>query len=656
MDGPEAVPTAASQGATAVRAALHAHGEDAEGRAELSRLRCALQATGSVKAALDRLAPKRSLVSVVLACSKPLHLDSRDTVARWLVGERAADAVFRWASSRRGKVQSMLFWLALMVSFPAVLFGRLDAHVGLAVWALNFAVISLHTSVGSLLPLVRLTLRSFDFWYLGVNLALVAVGAYLILEDQLSGLMVALVLGTLGPTVLLGDCLVRRSQLTTLGYSICLLLSIAGITGVFFRLIPGLREVTIRVLEDTVSVSDRVYSSGITFAVFVAGFLDRSLRYPDQLVILTGLRCVKMRRAAAREIFRVFSLQDRLVSIADVAARRGVVAPEPRSLRALSDAADVALHAAGGEDAAARQLLLRALDELIDESEHRRRGTMELQGELLERWGALSGDEDAFERVLLPAFLPIVVDSRRTVAMALGGARFSALCYSACRSPIFVGLTVLVLPANYAAFLALFSARKPGVPLIAVAFAVQTVALVLNSLQVLLLNTELLGKIVLRSFDIFWMLCNHILVAVTGFFLFKDNMRSVVWLIVHLQVSTYFWQDAAPASRRGQRVNAVALAGYAIGQCFAVYAMWTNTFDATDHQLVIFDVPLSAKSWCVAGQVNVAALATRFAVRALSDQRNLVFSLGLIRVMLPEAEARELKAVMMAERLLDNSE
>ncbi len=637
-----------------MRAALHAHGEDAEGRAELYRLRSALEATGNVKAAVDRLSPQRSLVSVVLACYKPLCLDSHDTVARWLMGERAANAVFRCTRSRRGKVVTMLIWLALVVSFSAVLFGRLDARVGLAVLALNFFVISLQSSVLFLFPLVRLTLRSFDFWYLGINLALIAVGTYVIVENHMTALMVALVLVTLGPYVLLGDCLVRRSHFTALGYTACLLMSIMGIACVFFRLLP-LREVTIRVLGNTVSVSDRVYSSGITFAIFVAGFLYNSLRYPNQLVISTGLRCVKMRRATAREFCRVFSLQDRLVSIAYDAARRGVVAPMPQSLRALSDAANVALREAGGEDAAARQLLLRALDELIDESEHRRRGTMELQGELLERWGALSGEEDAFERVLLPAFLPIVVDSRRTVAMALGGARLDALCYSACGSPLFVGLTLLVLPANYVAFLALFSAREPGAPLIAVAFAVQTVAVVLNSLNVLLLNTELMGQIVLRSFDMFWLLCNMLLVAVTGFFLFKDNMRCVVWLVVHVQVSTYFWQDAAPASRRGRRVIAIVLAGYALSQCFAVFAMWTHIFDATDYQLVVFDVPISAQSWCIAGQANVAVLATRFAIRALSDKRNLIFSLGLIRIMLPEAEARELKTVMMAERLLDTS-
>jgi hypothetical protein len=46
-------------------------------------------------------------------------------------------------------------------------------------------------------------------------------------------------------------------------------------------------------------------------------------------------------------------------------------------------------------------------------------------------------------------------------------------------------------------------------------------------------------------------------------------------------------------------------------------------------------VGVNLKSWAFAAQVNVAMIATRFAVRALSDERNLMFCPGLIRVRLP---------------------
>jgi hypothetical protein len=640
---------AAVRGATAVLAAVRAHAEDAEGRAELYELRSALLMTGGVKATLDRMSPERSLVSVVLARYEPLCLDSHDTVARRALGARWADASFRWARSRGGRSVSLLCWLALALAFPGALFGLLDPYVGIAVLAFIFCDTTFKASVFYIFPLVRLCLLSFNFWYLCANLAMVAAGAYLIFEDRGTGVIVAMVLGTLGPTTVMGDCLVRRSRLSALMYSVSLLLSLTGSGGVFFRLFPGMHEVTIRVLAEPVSVSNLTCSAGIAFAVFLASFIHTSLRYPDRLVILTGLRCVKMRRAAAREICQVYSLQDHLVAIYN--ARGNAVAPLPQSPRALGDAADVALREAGGDDAAARQLRLRVLDELISE-QPLRRCTMEIQGQVLERWRAPGEDEDAFQRVLLPAFVPIVVDPRRTVATALGGAGFSALVYRACRSPLLVGLTVVVLPALYAVFLALFCAREPAAPLIAVAIALQTVALPLNTAQILLLNTELLERVVLRSFDVWFLLGNLYLVGVTGFFLFKDNTRSVMWLIAHLQVSTYFFQDAAPASRRSKRVNALALAGYALSQCFAVVAMWTQLFDTTGHEVHLFGVPVSTKSWCLAGQANVAVLSTRFAVRALWDHRNLTFSLGLIRVRLPEAEAREIKAVMMAERLL----
>jgi hypothetical protein len=641
---------AEGRGATAVRAVLSALAEDDDGLAELRNLRSALLATDNIEAALGHMSTKRSLVNVVLARYEPVCLDTQDTVARRLFGARTANRVSRWTRSRGGRAASLLCWIALGIVVPAVMFRWLDPAFGLAVWALNFAVTTLNLSARFLFPLLLLSLRSFDFWYLCFNLAFIAWGLFRIVDDKATGLMAALVMCTLGPIALLGDCLARRSRLLMLGYLVCLAITIVGISGVFFRLFPGIREVTFRLFEDTVSVSATVYSSGGTFAVFVASFIYCSLRYPDQLVLLTGMRCVKMRSAAAREICKVYSQQDRLVASAGYSMRDCAVAPVLQSLRVLSDATDLALQQAGGDAAAARQLVLGVLDELCERVS---RGTMALQGDALKRWSELGRGEDKLERVLLPAFLPIVVDSRRTVANALVGARFGDLCFRACRSSLYIGLTVVVLPANYVTFLALFSAREPAAPLIVVACAVETVALVLHILQVLLLNTELLSKIVLRSFDIFWTLVNFYLVGVMGFFLFKDDVRGVMWLVAHVHISTYFWQDAAPVSRRGRRINAIALAGYALSQCFAVFAMWTHIFDAADYQMVIFDVPLSAKSWCVAGQINVAILATRFALRALADKRNLVFSLGLICILLPESEARELKAVSMAARVFD---
>ena len=59
------------------------------------------------------------------------------------------------------------------------------------------------------------------------------------------------------------------------------------------------------------------------------------------------------------------------------------------------------------------------------------------------------------------------------------------------------------------------------------------------------------------------------------------------------------------------------------------------------------------RHWWFAAQVNAAILSTRFAIRALFDQQQtLVFVTGLVRVRLPAAEARELRAVMLAEQTI----
>jgi hypothetical protein len=63
-------------------------------------------------------------------------------------------------------------------------------------------------------------------------------------------------------------------------------------------------------------------------------------------------------------------------------------------------------------------------------------------------------------------------------------------------------------------------------------------------------------------------------------------------------------------------------------------------------------MPVDLKQWQFAAQVNAAIIATRFALRALADEHNVIFCAGLRRVRMPAADARELRALMLAEREL----
>ena len=66
----------------------------------------------------------------------------------------------------------------------------------------------------------------------------------------------------------------------------------------------------------------------------------------------------------------------------------------------------------------------------------------------------------------------------------------------------------------------------------------------------------------------------------------------------------------------------------------------------------VFLIPVNLKHWLFGAQVNAAVIASRFAFRAMADQRNLMFVPGCIRVWLPPDDARELRAVVLAEQQL----
>ncbi len=62
-------------------------------------------------------------------------------------------------------------------------------------------------------------------------------------------------------------------------------------------------------------------------------------------------------------------------------------------------------------------------------------------------------------------------------------------------------------------------------------------------------------------------------------------------------------------------------------------------------------MPVNLKGLCFSAQVNTAIISTRIAIRSLSA-RNLIVCPGLTRKWLPAAEARELRALMLAEQHL----
>jgi hypothetical protein len=222
------------------------------------------------------------------------------------------------------------------------------------------------------------------------------------------------------------------------------------------------------------------------------------------------------------------------------------------------------------------------------------------------------------------------------------------LCYRVVRSPAYSALTLLLILLGYACFGYTLSSHDNV--MIPVWYTAMLLAFVSNQFQTMLLNTEVLAKIVLRRWDTYWSLANVYTVALAGAFIFKDAAQGVAWALSQVMMSSYFLRDAAPPSKAARRIDGLNLALYASFHCYSVFAIWLRLYDVQDYFIDVLGMPVNLRHWCFAAQVNAAIIATRFAVRALSDQRNLMFAAGLIRVRMPAADARELRAVMQAER------
>jgi hypothetical protein len=291
---------------------------------------------------------------------------------------------------------------------------------------------------------------------------------------------------------------------------------------------------------------------------------------------------------------------------------------------------------------------------LVESSQLDRQNTATIQSEIVARWDN-GPAETGPVRLVLPRFVPLVVDSRRTLLSALGGGQLNDLVYRVCRSPLFFGLLAAIVPTGYvlsAYILTTSRHEETGTSSTLVVFfsLLIAVAVILHLLQMLLFNVDVLRRIVLLRFDTYWALANVYSVAFTGAYVFTNWADSVVWVVAQVQMSSFFFSDATPLSARARKLLSATLIVYSAFQCFSVLAIWQHVYDVQDYYISVVEQPVNLKHWMFAAQANTAIIATRFAVRALTDSRSLIFSPGLLRTRLPAAEVLELRALMLAEK------
>jgi hypothetical protein len=662
---------AAARGAEAVgaggreeREALRAHAADEDGLVELEALQAALRGGECVEAALARVQAERRLVDVILSNHALLVVDGRDTVARRVLGEKRANTLFRAIMTPAFLTLVAVMSLACSIAFPASLLGKLNPRIVILLWFFEACVLaSLGSSVFAIAILHQL-LQRWLFWFLLAHLSVIALGGLFLFDDLFTGVMWALTFGTVFPVLLCFDSVPQKLPRTmALNYVLVLGAVVAAQGGLFFHKFST-HPVHFKLFDQVISVGDRVQASLFCFAVFLGRFAATSLFSPDCLVICRGLKSAKVPRAVADAVRHVYEYQEQAAGTGPVTSREEPMAAGPGLGRSgaavapalclgdgLERAARASLQESRGDQAAARKLLLYRLDEMLLPGTHKRRNSLVIQQELSSSWRD-ANSRDA-QRVLLPRATPVVIlHPGRTIAAALGGPRLANLCFRVCRSPLFRLITTVVLFAFCLLMIYILSIREGHSEASCAAFyALSAGALLCKGAEILLLNTVVLRGTVLNNWDTWFSLVNVYLVAAIGALLFKEEQQRATWAIGQISMSLSFFHDAAAPTTATRRLLGYFLVAYVLFQLFSLCAMCVGLFNVHETVIVVFGVDVQLKGWCFAAQINVVVIAGRFAYRALSNQRNLVFVDGLQYTRMLPVTARGVRAVIHAEHL-----
>jgi hypothetical protein len=669
-----------------VRAMVRAKFADREGRHELRSLRAALrQGELSVKrsatAILSQVRDEK--VDVILASSRPMRVDVRNTLAVRLGGDTLATALRQVLVSRQYRLISAIVRLLNC----AVLFGcmfnesindSIDGRVQLCLASLAMAHTVTHMMTLCVSQMFSMVIQRFDFWYICLHGALIVATVAVIVDDPVRSAATA-TWGASVPLALLVDCMAfTNGNLIKVFFLTVTLMSLACAMVIFYRLPFGMSQVNVMLFETTYSLNDRLVGSILVVNLYFARFAFIALRSPNSLVILTGLARARLPSVVVEDIFDAYSLQTREVGAALRSVRewpdignpdKAAVAPEPQSqpppppqqqqqeeqqeqeqlaptLRRISA---LSVLEASGDEAAARAALLRVLDEeLRDFGRAERRSSIVEQAAIAQRWAA-AGKGEELEAVLLPLFVPLIVNRDTTIAAALGGPRLNELCrhvYGFSRFPAFV----LIVRATASAIAVYSLTGRVAAWLVTALVALLGLAIALDAAYVLQLNISVLRSVVLNTFNIWWAMLNVFGAAVWGAFLFDDPRLSAVWVLWQLHTTGSFFQDAAPPSAAQRRLTGLSLVGLALLQLLAVFAIWARVFVVQEYTARVFGIPVGLLNVCVGAQLNVVLLAARYAVRILRDQSSLMITAGLAHAQVPSNVARNLRASIISLR------
>ncbi len=285
--------SAAAAAAEAVRAAVMLRVEHAAGRAELAELSAALRdGSTALEDALARLRPDKRLVSVILSADRPMRVDSRDTLVRHYCGERVANAMFRVMRNRWYQI-SVTAWTALLAFvLPACFTGSVSPWIGLGVWVVHASLLLSCCALLFVRSLLRQIMSRFDFIFLAAHLGLVSTAGAALFVDPVAGCLWFLSASYI-LVMLCWDAMPRKSRMSAANYVLHCVVVSAMFAGMFFKEFAT-RVVEFALFDDIISVNARVYSSVFTYAVFGIKFAISALIFADNLIVLRGLRCVKV--------------------------------------------------------------------------------------------------------------------------------------------------------------------------------------------------------------------------------------------------------------------------------------------------------------------------------------------------------------------------
>jgi hypothetical protein len=568
-------------------------------------------------------------VTMLVSILEPLRVDYHDSLANALLGRRASDVMFAIVKNRAFGVLSAASAVVFSVCFILALVEVISPLVALVSMCVLQPLWMVSWGTWSVL-ILKMSFRSFDAFFVGLNMLIVAVSGVVVFED--ARLQLVWLLGWLGvaPSGVLMDANPFRARTSNQFLPIVVL--VGAMTFIVAKRFGGVDEKTVDFLGGRISPRNRLLGSLVNMLVLFTRYLVQTYFFPRDLTLRRGLKLARVSEETAEFILYHGPRRLGVDYLTTMAATHGPECGEAETLSFQGHLAKLvaAAQAEAGEQAG--PCILAEID-----------GLLALLGQGSEQLAAApigGGGGGKTVSLLVPSFAPFILDPQSSLAGRLGLPRLGPGRVMVLASTAHRALSMVAVPiAAIACGLSMATAINSRIAVAVIAIP----SLFLALFEAPDLNVPLCAHLLKRFATLFtiYNVCTGIVML---WLCTADEVRAP-WLCFQLSYLAHLLSDATSARshvRSNASVNFYFFAAAHVAMAIVLYYEWLP-YDSTIHVDLLFGVRFNAFQTAMSLQFVTMIYSVRFATRARASRKGrlpliLIDSIARRRFLPEEAE------------------